>query len=142
MVNFFSSLLFFVSSRSRHTRAYGDWSSDVCSSDLDEDDGGGEDDGETQPLEPAESLEAGQDPHEVVPEKAHRDIRQQDVRGDDHRSAAIGEDERDDRRAYPDEHGRLGCAESHRTADERADGRGAARAVVRDPVADAEAADQ
>src|SRR5207248_7286072 len=24
----------FVSSRSRHTRSYGDWSSDVCSSDL------------------------------------------------------------------------------------------------------------
>src|SRR5207248_8348445 len=25
---------FFFSSRSRHTRSYGDWSSDVCSSDL------------------------------------------------------------------------------------------------------------
>src|SRR5437867_12447344 len=29
-----SSLLFFFSSRRRHTRSYGDWSSDVCSSDL------------------------------------------------------------------------------------------------------------
>src|SRR6266516_2772073 len=28
-------LLFFFSSRRRHTRSYGDWSSDVCSSDLD-----------------------------------------------------------------------------------------------------------
>src|SRR5207248_4165145 len=27
---------FFFSSRRRHTRSYGDWSSDVCSSDLDE----------------------------------------------------------------------------------------------------------
>src|SRR5437867_4735372 len=29
-----SSLFFFFSSRRRHTRSYGDWSSDVCSSDL------------------------------------------------------------------------------------------------------------
>src|SRR5438094_10479208 len=28
------TLLFFFSSRRRHTRSYGDWSSDVCSSDL------------------------------------------------------------------------------------------------------------
>src|SRR5207248_5802804 len=28
------SLSFFFSSRRRHTRSYGDWSSDVCSSDL------------------------------------------------------------------------------------------------------------
>src|SRR5437867_13422883 len=28
---------FFFSSRRRHTRSYGDWSSDVCSSDLDAD---------------------------------------------------------------------------------------------------------
>src|SRR5437867_12949567 len=28
------SELFFFSSRRRHTRSYGDWSSDVCSSDL------------------------------------------------------------------------------------------------------------
>src|SRR5207248_5273644 len=28
------SLNFFFSSRRRHTRSYGDWSSDVCSSDL------------------------------------------------------------------------------------------------------------
>src|SRR5437867_7049683 len=27
-------ILFFFSSRGRHTRSYGDWSSDVCSSDL------------------------------------------------------------------------------------------------------------
>src|SRR5437867_13169000 len=27
-------MLFFFSSRRRHTRSYGDWSSDVCSSDL------------------------------------------------------------------------------------------------------------
>src|SRR5437867_9168738 len=27
--------VFFFSSRRRHTRSYGDWSSDVCSSDLD-----------------------------------------------------------------------------------------------------------
>src|SRR6266542_6249040 len=33
------SLLFFFSSRGRHTRCYRDWSSDVCSSDLP---GGGE----------------------------------------------------------------------------------------------------
>src|SRR5437867_6387906 len=30
------SSLFFFSSRRRHTRSYGDWSSDVCSSDLNE----------------------------------------------------------------------------------------------------------
>src|SRR5437867_5523623 len=29
-----SCLVFFFSSRRRHTRSYGDWSSDVCSSDL------------------------------------------------------------------------------------------------------------
>src|SRR5437867_12624275 len=29
-----SSVMFFFSSRRRHTRSYGDWSSDVCSSDL------------------------------------------------------------------------------------------------------------
>src|SRR5207248_5923275 len=29
-----SCVLFFFSSRRRHTRSYGDWSSDVCSSDL------------------------------------------------------------------------------------------------------------
>src|SRR5207248_8880066 len=28
------SIYFFFSSRRRHTRSYGDWSSDVCSSDL------------------------------------------------------------------------------------------------------------
>src|SRR5207248_6106399 len=28
--------IFFFSSRRRHTRSYGDWSSDVCSSDLEE----------------------------------------------------------------------------------------------------------
>src|SRR5207248_4886928 len=32
---------FFFSSRRRHTRSYGDWSSDVCSSDLDRVDGPG-----------------------------------------------------------------------------------------------------
>src|SRR5207248_5342273 len=31
----FFLLFFFFSSRRRHTRSYGDWSSDVCSSDLD-----------------------------------------------------------------------------------------------------------
>src|SRR5256885_4605692 len=31
----FSDLSFFFSSRRRHTRLQGDWSSDVCSSDLD-----------------------------------------------------------------------------------------------------------
>src|SRR5438094_5859852 len=30
-------IFFFFSSRRRHTRSYGDWSSDVCSSDLDAD---------------------------------------------------------------------------------------------------------
>src|SRR5437867_9196420 len=31
---FFVVFFFFFSSRRRHTRSYGDWSSDVCSSDL------------------------------------------------------------------------------------------------------------
>src|SRR5207248_6389265 len=31
---FFIFFFFFFSSRRRHTRSYGDWSSDVCSSDL------------------------------------------------------------------------------------------------------------
>src|SRR5437867_10777114 len=31
---FFFLMFFFFSSRRRHTRSYGDWSSDVCSSDL------------------------------------------------------------------------------------------------------------
>src|SRR5207248_6760928 len=31
---FYFYLFFFFSSRRRHTRSYGDWSSDVCSSDL------------------------------------------------------------------------------------------------------------
>src|SRR5207248_6960829 len=30
----FEARVFFFSSRRRHTRSYGDWSSDVCSSDL------------------------------------------------------------------------------------------------------------
>src|SRR5438094_1796761 len=33
-VYLFYALFFFFSSRRRHTRSYGDWSSDVCSSDL------------------------------------------------------------------------------------------------------------
>src|SRR5437867_5940886 len=33
MINVFF-FIFFFSSRRRHTRSYGDWSSDVCSSDL------------------------------------------------------------------------------------------------------------
>src|SRR5437867_8416981 len=32
--SFFHFFFFFFSSRRRHTRSYGDWSSDVCSSDL------------------------------------------------------------------------------------------------------------
>src|SRR5437867_5839849 len=32
----FFSFFFFFSSRRRHTRSYGDWSSDVCSSDLED----------------------------------------------------------------------------------------------------------
>src|SRR5947209_15614830 len=35
MCNNFISFLFFFSSRRRHTRYWRDWSSDVCSSDLD-----------------------------------------------------------------------------------------------------------
>src|SRR5256885_9069384 len=35
-----SGLCFFFSSRRRHTRLQGDWSSDVCSSDLGEQEGG------------------------------------------------------------------------------------------------------
>src|SRR5437867_9980043 len=39
-LDFLSILFFFFfSSRRRHTRSYGDWSSDVCSSDLDRDSG-------------------------------------------------------------------------------------------------------
>src|SRR5438094_7177586 len=34
MFVYFFYFLFFFSSRRRHTRSYGDWSSDVCSSDL------------------------------------------------------------------------------------------------------------
>src|SRR5437867_10449770 len=33
--SWFGLFLFFFSSSRRHTRSYGDWSSDVCSSDLD-----------------------------------------------------------------------------------------------------------
>src|SRR5438094_8279643 len=33
-MRFAYALFFFFSSRRRHTRSYGDWSSDVCSSDL------------------------------------------------------------------------------------------------------------
>src|SRR5207248_4713833 len=33
-INLFFFFFFFFSSRRRHTRSYGDWSSDVCSSDL------------------------------------------------------------------------------------------------------------
>src|SRR6266705_195830 len=32
--DWFNNFFFFFSSRRRHTRSYGDWSSDVCSSDL------------------------------------------------------------------------------------------------------------
>src|SRR5207245_5475708 len=35
-------MLFFFSSRRRHTRCYRDWSSDVCSSDLEESQGNGQ----------------------------------------------------------------------------------------------------
>src|SRR5256885_4048145 len=41
-VSWFSRLLFFFSSRRRHTRLQGDWSSDVCSSDLGHEDVGGD----------------------------------------------------------------------------------------------------
>src|SRR5207248_1434528 len=34
--DFFFFMFFFFSSRRRHTRSYGDWSSDVCSSDLED----------------------------------------------------------------------------------------------------------
>src|SRR5207248_8857586 len=34
VMNFYLIFFFFFSSRRRHTRSYGDWSSDVCSSDL------------------------------------------------------------------------------------------------------------
>src|SRR5437867_13417678 len=34
MMSYFLFFFFFFSSRRRHTRSYGDWSSDVCSSDL------------------------------------------------------------------------------------------------------------
>src|SRR6266705_3603586 len=34
LVNMRPLFVFFFSSRRRHTRSYGDWSSDVCSSDL------------------------------------------------------------------------------------------------------------
>src|SRR5207248_6742300 len=33
-ITFLLIIFFFFSSRRRHTRSYGDWSSDVCSSDL------------------------------------------------------------------------------------------------------------
>src|SRR5438094_3106840 len=36
MIFYFFFFFFFFSSRRRHTRSYGDWSSDVCSSDLEE----------------------------------------------------------------------------------------------------------
>src|SRR5207248_3844889 len=35
---YFLFFFFFFSSRRRHTRSYGDWSSDVCSSDLENQD--------------------------------------------------------------------------------------------------------
>src|SRR5437867_6120196 len=49
----FTVIVFFFSSRRRHTRSYGDWSSDVCSSDLLGDDARqvGNLDGETTGLE-------------------------------------------------------------------------------------------
>src|SRR5437867_8186919 len=34
MLTLYLVICFFFSSRRRHTRSYGDWSSDVCSSDL------------------------------------------------------------------------------------------------------------
>src|SRR5207248_7304040 len=34
LLHYLSCFFFFFSSRRRHTRSYGDWSSDVCSSDL------------------------------------------------------------------------------------------------------------
>src|SRR5438094_3625321 len=34
VISFIFDFFFFFSSRRRHTRSYGDWSSDVCSSDL------------------------------------------------------------------------------------------------------------
>src|SRR5207248_4904406 len=33
-IDHYNEMFFFFSSRRRHTRSYGDWSSDVCSSDL------------------------------------------------------------------------------------------------------------
>src|SRR5207248_5450191 len=33
-IRYYNFFFFFFSSRRRHTRSYGDWSSDVCSSDL------------------------------------------------------------------------------------------------------------
>src|SRR5438034_2543959 len=53
------SLLFFFSSRRRHTRSLCDWSSDVCSSDLSHDSIGLGEDGPThQPIEQLAALRA------------------------------------------------------------------------------------
>src|SRR6266496_5516098 len=55
-------IFFFFSSRRRHTRSLRDWSSDVCSSDLDDDlvlHGSGEPDGLRIPFEELSSVEIG-----------------------------------------------------------------------------------
>src|SRR5207248_7846606 len=44
---------FFFSSRRRHTRSYGDWSSDVCSSDLADEDPGADADGDEKQVDEA-----------------------------------------------------------------------------------------
>src|SRR5256885_3322308 len=51
-----ASSLFFFSSRRRHTRLQGDWSSDVCSSDL----------GEQGAREEDPAAQRGDDPHRSV----------------------------------------------------------------------------
>src|SRR5207248_6637441 len=73
--------VFFFSSRRRHTRSYGDWSSDVCSSDLagsggdgrsDEVRGGGGTARVPRGTHPAEDVRDGQQPARGIGWKVER----------------------------------------------------------------------
>src|SRR5438477_12280393 len=75
------TMLFFFSSRRRHTRLTCDWSSDVCSSDLGSTRGQGEPDGQGQPRDADPLAEAlrGADPPRL------RQIRQADPKRSEER---------------------------------------------------------
>src|SRR5437867_5477211 len=92
----FIIFFFFFSSRRRHTRSYGDWSSDVCSSDLD----------------PAESL---RDPHRSAQLGFVGGAREQRGRGGEKQGSADRHERHDSREQPKVRRERIGKEAGHKS---------------------------